>query len=88
MSIPLEQLPPAARRASPPRRVTAERPASPIGLLTVADVARDLLLRPATVRRMAARGLIGYHRINGKELRFTRADVEALLARTRIEPRR
>ena len=68
--------------------MSTERPASPIGLLTVADVARDLLLRPATVRRMAARGAIGYFRLNAKELRFRRQDVETFLARARIEPRR
>ena len=54
-------------------------------LLTVSDVAEKLALRPATVRRMAASGLVGYHRLNGKELRFTSADVEGLLARTRVE---
>ena len=61
--------------------------ASPsVELLTVADLAVVLRLKPATVRRMAARGEIGYHRLNGKDLRFTRSDVDRLLARTRIEP--
>lgn len=56
-------------------------------LLTVADVALELRLRPAAVRGMAARGLFpGYHRLNGKELRFTRADVDGLLAKTRMAP--
>lgn len=55
-------------------------------LLTVADLAAALRLKPATVRRMVARGEIGYHRLNGKDLRFTRADLEGLLRRTRIEP--
>ncbi len=59
---------------------------APVELLTVADLAAALRLKPATVRRMAARGEIGYHRLNGKDLRFTRADVDRLLARTRIEP--
>jgi hypothetical protein len=56
-------------------------------LLTVFDVADALQFRPQTVRRMAALGLVGYHRLNSKELRFTRADVDALLARTRVEAR-
>jgi len=46
-----------------------------------------LKLKPATVRRMAALGQIGYHRLNGKELRFTRGDLDELLVRTRIEAR-
>jgi len=57
-----------------------------VELLTVADLAAVLRLKPATVRRMAARGEIGYHRLNGKDLRFTRVDIDRLLARTRIEP--
>jgi excisionase family DNA binding protein len=50
-------------------------------------VAGILKLRPATVRRMAALGQIGYHRLNGKELRFAQADLDELLARTRIQAR-
>jgi excisionase family DNA binding protein len=61
--------------------------ASPyVELLTVADLAAVLRLKPATVWRMAARGEIGYHRLNGKDLRFSWSDVDRLLARTRIEP--
>jgi excisionase family DNA binding protein len=56
-------------------------------LLTAFDVAAILQVRPQTIRRMAALGQLAYHRLNGKELRFTRADVDALLARTRVEPR-
>lgn len=54
-------------------------------LFTAQDVAAALRLKPATVRRMAAQGLLGYHRIGG-ELRFRRVDLERLLATTRREP--
>jgi excisionase family DNA binding protein len=60
---------------------------APLELLTCAEVAEILKLRPATVRRMAALGQIGYHRLNGKELRFAQADLDELLARTRIKAR-
>jgi excisionase family DNA binding protein len=60
----------------------------PVPLLSVADLAAELRLKPATVRRMAARGELAYHRLNGKDLRFARADVDRLLERTRVEPRR
>jgi len=55
-------------------------PAPAVELYTVAEVAAALRLKPPTVRRMAAQGLIGYHPINGKDLRFARADLSAFLA--------
>lgn len=75
--------------SSSPRAVPAAEacPAPARPLLTVADVAEELKMKPATVRRMAAGGLVGYYRLNGKALRFTRADVDGLLALTRVEPR-
>jgi excisionase family DNA binding protein len=57
-------------------------------LLTAAEVAELLKLKPATVHRMAATGQISYHRLNGKELRFTRADLDELLSHTRVAAQR
>ena len=70
-----------------PARTIAGPPSLAESLLTVTDVAAILKLRPATVRRMVARGEIGFHRLNARDLRFTRADLEGLLARTRVDPR-
>jgi excisionase family DNA binding protein len=56
-------------------------------LLTVFDVAAILRVKPQTVRRMAALGQLAYYRLNGKEFRFRKSDVEDLLVRTRVEPR-
>jgi excisionase family DNA binding protein len=59
-----------------------------VELFTVAELAATLKLRPKTVRAMAAHGVLSYHRLNGKELRFTRGDLEQLLAATRVEARK
>lgn len=71
-------------KPAPLRAAKGQVPHAP--LLTVSDLATMLKLKPATVRRMAAQGRVGYHRL-GKELRFRDTDVERLLEATRREPR-
>ncbi|MGH9366873.1 MAG: helix-turn-helix domain-containing protein [Thermoanaerobaculia bacterium] len=61
---------------------------APPRLLTPEESGEFLRLRPQTVRRMAARGLLPYYRINGRgDLRFAQADLLRFLEQRRVEPR-
>lgn len=61
---------------------TMTKGATPGGseLLTTDEAARYLRRRPAALRLLVRKGLIGYYRPNGRGLLFRLSDVEAFLA--------
>lgn len=54
-------------------------------LLTVAQAAQWLNISPSSVRRLQQRRLVPFVKIGGS-VRFLKRDLEAYLARSRIEP--